>query len=53
MSGGWVVTVTSIDAGTAVKSLLHLRLGARTTSEVSITTTGRKGRGASGKVVVR
>ena len=53
MSGGWVVTVASIDAGTTVKSLLHLGLGAGTTSEVSITTTGRKGRGASGKVVVR
>lgn len=53
MSGVWVVAVASIDAGTTVKSLLHLRLGAGTTSEVSITTTGRKGRGASGKVVVR
>jgi len=53
MSGGWVVTVASIDAGTTVKSLLHLGLGAGTTSEVSITSTGRKGRGTSGKVVVR
>jgi hypothetical protein len=53
MSGGRIITVASIDAGTTVKSLLHLRLGAWTTSEVSITTTGRKGRRASGKVVVR
>jgi len=53
MSGGWIVTVASIDAGTTVKSLLHLGLRAGTTSKVSITTTGRKGRGASGKVVVR
>ncbi len=53
MSGGRVVTVALIDAGATVKSLLHLGLGAGTTSEVSITTTGRKGRGASGKVVFR
>jgi len=53
MSGGRVITEASIDAGTTVKSLLYLRLGAGATSEVSITTTGRKGRGASGKVMLR
>jgi hypothetical protein len=53
MSGGRVITVDSIDAGTMVKSLLHLRLGAGPTSEVSITTTGGKGRGGGGKVMVR
>lgn len=53
VSGGYVVIVAVVETRTALKSLLHLRLGAGATSEVSVTTARCKCCGAGGEIVVR
>jgi hypothetical protein len=52
VSGGYVVVVAS-ETRTALKSLMHLWLGAGATSEVSVTTASRKWCGAGGEIVLR
>lgn len=52
-SGSQVVLVASIDTRAILHSLLHLRLGAGTTSEVGVATNGRKIRSPSGEIVLR
>ena len=53
VSGGGVVIVAMVETRTALKSLLHLGLGAGATSEVSVTTARRKCCGAGSEIVVR
>jgi len=45
--------IASVDTRTTLKGFLHLGLGARATSEVSVTTTGCECCSASGEVVLR
>ena len=52
-SGPKVGFVASVDTRSILQSLLHLGLGARTTSEVSVATNGRKIGSASSEIVVR
>jgi hypothetical protein len=51
-NGSQVVFVASVDSRT-ILSLLHLGLGAGTTSEVSVATNGRHIRRARGEIVFR